>query len=136
MRVAFYKGRKRLFNRLVSWWTLGPYSHVELVFENGESVSSSFMDGGVRYKRIQFNSANWDFINIEGKFDEREIRLRVDDFLDTKYDWLGLIGFVVRRVQQDRKKMFCSEFVLTLLNYNDPWRFEPNTAYCAMASKK
>lgn len=30
-KVAFYKGRHRLFDRLVQWWTRGPYSHCELL---------------------------------------------------------------------------------------------------------
>lgn len=129
MRVAFYKGKKRVFNRLVSWWTRGPYSHTELVFSDGLSVSSSFMDGGVRYKRIQFNDINWDFVELGNRFDESQIRLRVDGFLGVKYDWLGLIGFVVRRIADDRGKMFCSEFVMTLLGYPEAWRFDPNTAF-------
>ena len=63
MQVAFYKGTRSglsgLFNRLVRWWTRGPYSHCEVVFTDEPSKdggvlcgSSSKLDGGVRLKFV------------------------------------------------------------------------------------
>ena len=57
MQVAFYKGKKRLFNRLTAWWLRGLYSHCELVLgyeADGRAicVASSFLDGGVRQKGL------------------------------------------------------------------------------------
>ena len=134
MKIALYKGKKHLFNRAVSWWTRGPYSHVELILDDGISVSSSFMDGGVRYKHIDYTSTeNWDFIDIGSE--PEGIRDRIYEILDQKYDWMGLIGFVFRRVGDDRKKKFCSETVMYLLGYSDSWRFDPNTL-AAVFNKK
>lgn len=70
MQVAFYKGRKRLFNRLTSWWLRGAYSHCELLLGTdplGRTIcaSSSFMDGGVRVKHMVLDPAHWDVINVE-----------------------------------------------------------------------
>lgn len=130
MKVAFYKGRKRVFNRLVSWWTRGPYSHCELVLDNGVSVSSSFMDGGVRYKHIDFAPDLWDFIEVGPEYPA--IKDRIYAKCGRKYDWRGLIGFVFRRAGEDRGKEFCSEFVMDLLWYSEPWRFDPNTAYVVL----
>lgn len=133
MKIAFYKGRKRIFNRLVSWWTRGPYSHCELVLDDGLSVSASFMDGGMRYKRIEFNPDHWDFIEIGAE--TPVIRERITKLLTPKprkYDILGLAGFVFRRISDDKDKMFCSESTLFMIGVYDPWRFDPNTLY-AMA---
>ena len=46
-----------------------------------------------------------------------------------KYDVIGLVGFVARRVEDDRSKYFCSEAVSAALGFADGWRFDPNTFY-------
>ena len=71
MQAAFYKGRKRLFNRITSWWLRGTYSHCELVLEtdsNGLAVcaSSSALDGGVRIKHMRLDPAHWDLVPVAG----------------------------------------------------------------------
>jgi hypothetical protein len=132
MKVAFYKGRKRLFNKLVSWWTRGPYSHCELVFSDGQSASSSFMDGGVRYKRILYNHDHWDFIELGPEFDEQKAREWFDEHLGNGYDVAGIIGFVNPRISQDKQKEFCIEAVLSALEFTESWRYNLNTAYSAL----
>jgi hypothetical protein len=136
MKVAFYKGKKRLFNKLVSWWTRGPYSHCELVFSDGQSASSSFMDGGVRYKRILFDNGHWDFIELGPKFDEQKAREWFDKHLGDGYDVAGIIGFVNPRVSQDKQKEFCIEAVLSALEFTESWRYNLNTAYSALLRVK
>ena len=136
MKIAFYKGRKRLFNRLVSWWTRGPYSHTELVCETepGSGVyhclSSSFMDGGVRLKRMALDQEHWDLVDVDGDWDAA-----VDWFqghIRCKYDVLGLVGFVFRRVPDARDRYFCSEAVAASLGYPESWRLDPNTLYAVV----
>jgi len=72
IRVAFYKNSKSLFWKLIRWkqrknlsqryaW----YSHVELVFEDWQSFSSSEEDKWVRFKKIKFKDYNWDFIDLD-----------------------------------------------------------------------
>jgi len=148
MKIALYKGRKRLFNKLVAWWTRGPYSHVELVLDDGISISSSFMDGGVRKKRIDFDLSNWDFIELGLESDwfsdridkrlayEQSIRDRIFNIKGKLYDVLGIAGFVIRRIGEDRNKMFCSEAVAYILGFDDPWRFDPNTLASALKAIK
>jgi hypothetical protein len=136
MKVAFYKGKKRLFNKLVSWWTRGPYSHCELVFSDGQSASSSYVDGGVRYKRILYNNDHWDFIELGPSFDEQKAREWFDDHDSAKYDFMGLVGFVFRRVGDDRAKYFCNEAVLAALGFSESWRFDPNSTYALLGGAK
>jgi hypothetical protein len=124
MKIALYKGRKRLFNRLISFWMDGPYSHVELVFSDGMSASSSNLEGGVRFKYIEFDPALWDFVSISG--DEEYARAWFTEHEGSAYDYMGLLGFVVRPVKGVIGNFFCSEAVLASLKYKDPWRFDPN----------
>ncbi|MBS7724580.1 hypothetical protein I0E51_06075 [Pseudomonas lalucatii] len=64
--LALYKGRGRLFNRLIRLWTRSRYSHCELVMPDGRWLSASAMDGGVRAKRIELDLAHWDLIPCPG----------------------------------------------------------------------
>jgi hypothetical protein len=107
MKLALYKGRARLLNRLVSWWLSSPYSHAEIVFSDGMCGSSSGSDGGVRLKRFFLDPLKWDLIDIEG--DENQARAWFEAHAGEKYDFLGLLGFVWRRGTHDQNKWFCFE---------------------------
>ena len=123
--IAFYKSQSHVFNRAVSWWTRGPYSHVELVV-NGVWYSSSFRDGGVRAKKIDHDPNHWDLIPAPWI----DVQSAVDWFhqhMDLKYDVLGLVGFVARRVPDSRHMYFCSEAVAASIGFDEPWRLDPNT---------
>ena len=140
MKVAFYKGRKRLFNRLVSWWMRGKYSHAELVFEGGLGKfslcgTSSFSDGGVRIKTILLDPEHWDVVDLGRSFSRNSAHSWFVQKLGCKYDVLGLIGFVFRRVGDNKQKFFCSESVASALGFDDAWRFDPNTLAAALRTK-
>lgn len=132
MKIAFYKGKKRLNNKIISWWMNGKYSHAELILEdlkNGASwcVSSSSQDGGVRVKEIFLKPEHWDIVEVGG---DKGAALRwYLKHRNTKYDWFGLLGFIYRRYGGQKKKWFCSEAIMSMLGYEDAWRFEPNIMY-------
>jgi len=135
MQVAFYKGRTRLFNRLVSWWLRGPYSHCELLLEamgDGRYLcaSSSFMDGGVRLKVIELHPDRWDILTLDS--DPGRACRWFGDHLGEGYDVPGLLGFVWRRTEDDRGRWFCSEALAAAMGYPDPWRFDPCTLAAAI----
>ena len=74
MKVAFYKDRTQFLDSLIAWWTRGPYSHIELVFErDGKNLcaSASPRDGGIRLKEIELDPNHWDIIEIEGYDEEK-----------------------------------------------------------------
>lgn len=129
VKVAFYKGRDRFFNRAVAWWTRGPYSHCELIIDN-RSYSSSFLDGGVRVKEIEYNPAHWDIIELPN-VDAIAAQKWFEAHMGLGYDVLGLVGFVIRRVSDARNRYFCSEAVSASLGFTESWRFDPNTFYHA-----
>jgi hypothetical protein len=135
MKIALYKGKRGgfagAFDAAVRWWTRGPYSHVELVFSNGLSASSSTRDGGVRFKRIDFKPEHWDFVELkvdeEQGFDEEYARAFFEEREGLGYDYFGLFGFIWRPGSGVSRRWFCSEAVAAALGYRDPWRFCPNT---------
>lgn len=128
MKLAFYKGNKKIFNKIVRWWDNGPYSHVEIVLDDGMCLSSSFMDGGVRAKRIVFDAGKWDFIDLHGVFDEHLVLDFYQCNKDVKYDTLGTLGFIIGPTEQ-KDKLFCSEFCMAALGFENAWRISPNCAF-------
>lgn len=131
LQVAFYKGTDRLFNRAVSWWERGPYSHCELVmgYEEGKAIcySSSFSDGGVRRKVMDLVPDHWDLINIEVSVDQAWRAERwFFEHMGDGYDVAGLVGFVWGPWAHRTDKWFCNEAVGAALGLQDAWRFAPN----------
>ena len=132
MVICFYKanqkGIKGLFNRLVKWWTKGPYSHCEIWFSDGISASSSFTDGGVRFKHISYDSSKWDFLYLPSTMEPRA-RQWFEENNRKPYDVFGIAGFVARAITHSKNKFFCSEAIALALGFNEAWRFDPNTLY-------
>ena len=136
MEAAFYKGRKRLFNRLTAWWLKGPYSHVELILDtdkNGLAIcaSSSMMDGGVRVKHMRLDPDHWDLVPVSGSADAAWEWLRKHE--GAGYDYLGLLGFIARAIGHNPGRFVCSEAVAEMLGIPDGWRFDP-CSLCAVVS--
>lgn len=136
MQAAFYKGRKRLFNRLTAWWLRGPYSHCELILgtdAQGRAIcaSSSFMDRGVRVKHMALNPAHWDVIEVGGSVADARDWLQAHN--GQGYDLLGLAGFIARVLGHDKARWVCSEAVAAMLGMPDAWRFDPCSLWAALA---
>ena len=128
--------QKQLFSNLaVSWWDNGPYSHCELLAEHlgGDEYlcySSSVSDHGVRAKRIVLDHKHWDIIEIDA--DIGKVHEWFNKNNGKKYDFLGLVGFLIRIIPGEKTRFFCSEAVAAMLGYKDPWRFSPNALYCSL----
>ena len=99
-------------------------THVELVFSDGDSFSSSSFDDGVRFKRIDYEKhpERWKIINInpfENEGDEQLLKYRCMDYIKKKYDFWGVIwyfGFNRRKERlQSNDKWWCSEILAFLL---------------------
>lgn len=137
MKVCFYKGTHKglsgVYNRLVRWWCKGKYSHVEAYFSDGMSASSSYMDGGVRFKLIDYKPENWDIIEIPDHLEER-IYKWYDDHKGDKYDLMGNLHFVISAVKDSSDKWSCAESFAESIGLKDSWRFEPNILYSVLTS--
>ncbi|OWW18403.1 hypothetical protein [Noviherbaspirillum denitrificans] len=132
MLIAFYRGKSRLFNRFVSWWTSGPYSHCEAVFELGSGMtgavlcwSSSYMDGGVRKKVMTLDPEHWDLLDVPAMSGEDALRW----FADHRGDGYDLVGLLATSApfRQAIRKWFCNEAVGTAGGLSEAWRFNPNS---------
>ncbi len=134
-RAAFYKGTHPglpgIYNRGVRRWTRSDYSHVEIVFASGHCASSSYMDGGVRFKVIDFDPDLWEFVDLPRSM-ERDAFSWFEAHRGQPYDLLGNLHFVVAPIADDKRKWFCSESVAAALGIPDPWRFDPGTLYSTL----
>ena len=137
MRAAFYKatrpGLQGIYSRGVRFIERGPYSHCELVFSDGLSASASWMDGGVRFKRIDFDPAHWDFIDLPAHLEPyaRDWFERNDG---APYDLLGNVRFVLPWLPDSERGWFCSEAIAAALRLREPWRLGPNGLAAVLAS--
>ena len=138
LTLAAYHGTKKgisgVYNRAVRVIGRGPYSHVELVWadlaaiQSGEpclSGSASWMDGGVRTKRISYTSGNWHFFPLPWADPEAAL-----DWFQMRegagYDLVGNARFLLPFIRDSRSRWFCSEAAAAALELEEPWRYEPN----------
>lgn len=135
MKAAFYRGTRPgmagLYNWLVRKWTRSEFSHCEIIFSDGWAASSSYLDGGVRFKRIDFDPARWDFIGLPDHL-EPAARAWFESHVGQPYDLLGNLHFIVGPVADDKRKWFCSESIAAALGITDPWRYDPGVLASAL----
>ena len=116
IKVAFYKGRGDLFNKIVRWWTKSPYSHVELILPDDVTwirigpFSSSKL---CAIKKEKWDPKNWDFVTL--KVTQPQLETIKEFFERTKgckYDWWGMIfsHLIPFKIKQ-RGKWYCSEWI-------------------------
>lgn len=129
MRAAFYKatrpGLQGIYSRAVRWIDRGPYSHCELIFSDGLSGSASYIDGGVRLKRIDYDPAHWDFIALPDHL-EPYARDWFERNAGAPYDLAGNVRFVLPWLPDSERGWFCSEAEAAALRLREPWRLGPN----------
>lgn len=133
MKLALYKGTRPgisgIYNRLTRLLDRGIYSHCELVFGNGVSASSSFLDGGVRFKVIEYSQQdNWDFLPLP------DVRGVIESSAMTwfkahegeRYDIWGNLRFATGFAYDSPGKWFCSESVMAALGFSEAYRYGPS----------
>ena len=128
MRAALYKGTRPgwqgLYSRAARLVDRGPYSHAELVFSDGMSASASFIDGGVRFKKIDYDPAHWDFVDVAG--DEGAATAWFIEHNGASYDLIGNLSFLCPLIPHSVRKWFCSEAIAAALGVPEPHRLGPN----------
>ena len=139
IELAFYKGRSRPFDRLIQWWTRGPYSHCEVATHRSASgaawcISASYLDGGVRGKWIVLDLDRWDIVPVSS-VDTAVAHEWLAKHAGRKYDLAGLLGFVWRPQAGSRRRWFCSEACAAILGIQEAWRFDPNTLACVVPGR-
>jgi len=137
VKLAFYKPSKDfrgIDDIFIDWWTKSDITHTEIFthqLEDGRYVSwtASGKAGGVVKRIRRLNPEKWMYKDVELK--EEDINKIVGFFLsieNSKYDWLGLFGFVFPiRDREDR--WFCSETTansMKIVGDKRMWKLDPS----------
>jgi len=119
MELIFYKAKGDWLDWAIRCCTCGPYSHCELRLESQLTFSSSWRDGGVRFRDMPRISDNWDRLIFD-------LDANTSDSLFTwcaqqsgKYDMWGVLGLVFGGTRlEDKTKWYCSEICAVGLGGN------------------
>lgn len=129
IKLAFFKAKYGgLFAKLIKLRTGGEHSHVELIFpqykiydeiakrELSLCFSSYEKEGGVRFKFIYLNPEKWDIVPIDIPDTSLDKLLSFAASLaDAKYDWFGIVKFVLPHLPEKPGRFFCSEVIVYVL---------------------
>ncbi|MGW8169625.1 MAG: hypothetical protein ACWGHH_06440 [Sulfurovaceae bacterium] len=140
MKIAFYKAFQKKatwLDKLIAIATFGKHSHVEVVFSDGMAFSISPREKVCRFKRIDFNPDNWEFVELDmTKKEENYIRAMAYKYLNYSYDYIGAITSATPICLQVNSQMFCSELSTELIRNSqaykrlkDGCRYSPNELY-------
>lgn len=127
MRLAFYKAAAGgALDHMIDKLSGGDgYSHVELVFSDGQFYTSSGMDGGCRFKQIEQDN-KWTYFDVD-LTPAQECAVRKQAQADANdhlaYDFWAILTFDARlalestkiTIPDNRKERFCSEECLICL---------------------
>ena len=111
MRFLFEKNNPSFFDILIRWWTRSPYSHVELLFSDGQKFSA--VPGvGTRFAPASpIESQCWDILVLPTTVEqEAKIRAFCEREVGCKYDWRGIFfSQIIRMRRHCMGRWFCSE---------------------------
>lgn len=134
MKLAFYKGTKKglsgIYNRGVRWIEDGKFSHVEMIFSTGVSASASYMDGGVRFKRIDYSvhPLDWEIVDCPWIDEEKALAI-FNTRVGRKYDLKGNVHFILGFIKNNGEKDFCSGVIARCIGLEQAWQYAPNSLY-------
>lgn len=126
--VGLYRGRHshRWGARFLAWWQRCDYSHCAVVWnaiDDQMHVSDATLLRGVNSRWQPFEPALWELWDIE--CDRGALIEWVRRNEGQRYDWLGLLGFVWRRIKGASAAWWCSEMIAdAVLGLDDPWRWD------------
>ena len=119
--ILFIKSN-HIGGKIIRWWTNSQIDHVELCLGNEKTIGSR-PKGGVQIHDFSIcNNSGWVIlrptININNEQKNKIIEFAKSQ-IDKKYDWLGILGFVLNSHVNDPKEYFCSEFVSECFVHGD-----------------
>ncbi len=122
VRVAFFKGRRRLRDRFIRRWTKSPYSHVEIMIpDRGWWIGIDPPESPKVRKKVNFGykEEDWDFLDFIVSNEQLDAIIRFYNLTKgDDYDWIGmLISHVTPFKVKHIKKWYCSEWVIYALEY-------------------
>jgi hypothetical protein len=123
IRVAFFKGDKHEWHhRFIRWWTKSPYSHAEIVLDDGEtwvSISPFLFTRVAARVRTHVPDDEWDYISF--RITPEELRALKDFISETTgdgYDWTGmLLSQILPFIVKGKGKWYCSSWIAHALGH-------------------
>lgn len=109
----------------------GGFAHAELLWDSDISYTAQPM-GGTNYARHNHLNCDWVVYELPEVCDDGTIRRWCDSELGCRYNFGGVMHFVLPFMAQNPKKWFCSEIVVAALQQvglfpNEvAWRVSPN----------
>ncbi len=145
MKIAFYKGKSQNFLNLMQQvgiriWTLGKYSHVELIDSDDYWYgATSYNPGGTTKRQFEHKVKNWDIIELPTAFNYQPARIFLNSTLDLEYDWRGIIwSQFIPMNNHNPDQYFCSEWAAKALKHvpeidfhltKYSFQYSPNSLY-------
>lgn len=117
MKVAFYKyefGNNK--DWLIAKATNSQFSHVELIFDDGFSFSSSPRENGVRFKEIDYKEERWEFVELNLPIWKENYIIRKAKRIESYkygYDWIAI--YLHKIGIRSYGKFICSDLIADLL---------------------
>ena len=126
IKIAFYKGSGsslllKATNLLIKVWTMGKYSHCELIISDSKSdrwYSISGMGLGIirRNSNYQYVDSEWDIYSVNTEASDGELEKLLILEMGKKYDWVGIFFCQIFSINmEDPKRWFCSEYCMASL---------------------
>ena len=123
IRIAFFKGdKKEWHHRFIRWWTKSPYSHAEIVLDDGEtwvSISPFLFTRVAARVRTHVPPDDWDY--LEFRVTPEELHALKDFISETTgdgYDWPGmLLSQVLPFIIKGKGRWYCSSWIAHALSH-------------------
>jgi hypothetical protein len=132
IKVIFYKDSGNFFDKLIRWWTYGPYSHCEIVI-NGVMYSADSRNNIVRKAYFMQDVSKWDEVTLN--LPSAPIKAFLESQLGKEYDYIGIIFSQIFNLKfHNKNKWFCSELCAAALKTDlgilqSSQRIHPNKLY-------
>lgn len=108
IEVGFYKGKGKIGNAIIRWWTKSIYSHTELVIDRKKWMTSASWENGVITKHRSYDPEKWDFVTLN--VDSVKLQNEHEKILKQKYDYLGIFFYQFLPFKiHNFKRWWCTE---------------------------
>ena len=117
MLIAFRKAKTSWnpISKFISFWTKGPYSHVEFVFDHTKPRTwFGAVLSGLRFTQdITGNLKKWDYLQLA--LDSAKVYALCLSVEGRKYDIAGVLSYILPFIKQDPRMYYCSEIIYDVL---------------------
>jgi hypothetical protein len=145
MKLAFFQSNYGSeIDKMISVFTHGPYSHVELVFKDANPTKAQAFSArpseGARFTTIDLTQPCWTVVPLVSTAEQQAkcyIAAQAMVSAHLHYDWFAIIGFLVPLDLDTHKGEMCSEAIEKVIQEGyggevpkrEAWEVSPNELY-------